>query len=187
MSKNKRMGIGDMTKLSLCVAVLCISSYIVIPLPFTPIMITGQTMGVNLIGLILGPLHSGICLAIFILLGISGLPVFAGGNSGLNTLFGPTGGFIIGFLFSAVAISYFKGRKINIYRYIFTSVFIGMPINYILGVGYMAHILNISYIKALQVGVVPFIVGDLIKAFLACLIAVRLNSHPSIQALPQGK
>lgn len=105
------MNIKEMTKLSLCTALICVSSYIVIPLPFTPIMITGQTMAVNLIALILSPVHSAICIMAFILLGASGLPVFAGGSSGLGVLFGQTGGFILGFLFAAVAISFLKGKK----------------------------------------------------------------------------
>ncbi|MCK9268592.1 MAG: biotin transporter BioY, partial [Alkaliphilus sp.] len=131
---NRKINVKEMTKLSLCVALICISSYIVIPLPFTPIMITGQTIAINLAALILNPMHSAACIAIFILLGVSGLPVFAGGNSGLGTLFGPTGGFIIGFLFAVTAISHLKGEKISLFRYLSVTVFIGMPIIYLSGV-----------------------------------------------------
>ena len=53
----------------------------------------------------------------------------------------------------------------------------GMPMIYLPGVFYMSHILNITYVKALQLGVIPFIVGDLIKAVLASIIAVRLNNY----------
>lgn len=166
-----------MTKLSLCTALLCVSSYIIIPLPFTPIMITGQTIAVNLIALILSPLHSAICIGIFILLGVSGLPIFAGGNSGLGTLLGPTGGFIAGFLFAALAISYLKGKTISLYKYLIVTIFVGMPITYLFGAYYMSYILKITYIKALQIGVLPFIIGDLIKSILASLIGVRLNNY----------
>ncbi len=173
----KKINIKEVTKLSLCIALLCISSYIIIPLPFTPIMITGQTIVVNLIALILNPIHSAICVTIFILLGASGLPVFAGGNSGLGTLFGPTGGFIVGFLFAAVAMSYLKGTKISLRKYLLITIFVGMPVTYLLGVAYMSYILNITYTKALQLGVIPFLAGDLIKAVLASIIAVRLNNY----------
>ncbi len=174
---NRKMNIKEMTKLSLCIALICVSSYIVIPLPFTPVMITGQTMAVNLVALILGPIHSAICIAAFILLGVSGLPIFAGGSSGLGVLFGPTGGFILGFLLAVVAISHLKGKKANLFRYLLVTVFIGIPIIHLLGAAYMSYILNITYIKALQLGVIPFLVGDLIKAVLASIIAVRLNNY----------
>src|SRR5690606_2034442 len=111
INKVKKVSINEMTKISLCAALLCISSYIAFPIPFTPIMITAQTIAVNLLALVLSPAHSAISVMLFMLLGIIGLPVFAGGNSGLGALFGPTGGFIIGFLFSAIAIGYFKGKK----------------------------------------------------------------------------
>src|SRR5690554_3296524 len=136
---DRKMNIREMTKLSLCVALICISSYIVIPLPFTPIMITGQTIAINLAALILNPVHSATCVAIFILLGVSGLPVFAGGGSGLGVLFGPTGGFILGFLLAAVAVSYLKGKRASLFRYILVTVFLGMPIVHLSGAAHMSY------------------------------------------------
>ncbi len=174
---NRKVNIKEMTKLSLCIALICISSYIIIPLPFTPIMITGQTIAINLTALILNPIHSAACVAIFILLGAGGLPVFAGGNSGLGTLLGPTGGFITGFLFAVMAISHLKGEKINLFRYLLVTVFIGMPIIHLSGALYMSYILNITYIKAIRLAVIPFLAGDSIKAILASIIAVRLNNY----------
>lgn len=171
------MNIKEITKLSLCVALLCVSSYIVIPLPFTPIMITGQTMAVNLVALILSPIHSGMCIIVFMLLGVSGLPIFAGGSSGLGALFGQSGGFIFGFLFAAVAMSYLKGKKASLFRYLLVTIFLGIPIIYLSGAIYMSYILNITYVEALKLGVIPFLAGDLIKAVLASIIAVRLNNH----------
>ncbi|QUH20523.1 biotin transporter BioY [Alkaliphilus sp. B6464] len=176
INKATKISISEMTKISLCTALLCISSYILLPLPFTPIMITAQTIVVNLIALILKPIHSFISILIFILLGAIGLPVFAGGIGGLGALFGPTGGFIIGFLFAAIAISYLKGKKINLVRYLLVTILIGMPITYLFGATYMSYVLNMGYMKTLQVAVIPFIVGDVIKATLASIIALKLNN-----------
>ncbi len=177
----KNINIKEMIVLSLCIALLCVSSYIIIPLPFTPIMITGQTIVINLIALILEPVHSAICVIIFILLGAGGLPVFAGGNSGLGVLFGPTGGFILGFLFAVIAISYLKGGKINLFRYLWVTVFIGMPIINLSGAIYMSYVLNTTYIDALRLAVIPFLAGDLAKAVLASVIATRLNNYLMLQ------
>lgn len=172
---NTRTNIREMTKISLCTALLCVSGYIVFPLPFTPIMITAQTILINLVSLILNPLHSAISVAVFILLGTIGLPIFAGGSSGFQALLSPSGGFIVGFLFAAFAMSYFKGKKISLYRYLAVTILIGMPIIYLSGATYMSYVLNISYVKTLQIAVIPFIVGDITKAVLASIIALRLN------------
>jgi len=129
-------------------------------------MITAQTIAVNLIALILNPIHGAISVIMFILLGVAGLPVFAGGSSGLGALFGPTGGFIIGFLFSAIAIGYLKGRKANLLRYLVVTILIGMPVTYLFGATYMSYVLNMDYVKTLQLAVYPFLIGDAIKAIL---------------------
>jgi len=175
INKAKKISISEMTKISLCTALLCISSYIAFPIPFTPIMITAQTIIVSLIALILNPIHSAISVIMFILLGAAGLPVFAGGSSGLGALFGPTGGFIIGFLFSAIAVSFLKGKRVNLLRYLLVTILIGMPVTYLFGATYMSYVLNMDYIRTLQVAVIPFIVGDAIKAILASITAVKLN------------
>lgn len=175
VNKERRISVAEMTKISLCTALLAISSYIVFPIPFTPIMLTAQTIIVNLIGLILTPLHAAISVMLFILLGAIGLPIFAGGEGGLGALLGPTGGFIIGFLFSAIAISYFKGKKHNILRYVLATVFIGMPVTYLLGASYMSYILNMDYMRAIQLAVIPFLLGDTIKCLMASMVATRIN------------
>lgn len=175
VNKGRRISVSEMTKISLCTALLAISSYIVFPIPFTPIMLTAQTIIVNLIGLILTPLHGAISVLLFIVLGAIGLPIFAGGAGGLSAILGPTGGFIIGFLFSAIAISYLKGRKINILRYVLVTVFIGMPVTYLLGASYMSYALNMDYKKAIELAVIPFLLGDTIKCVIASIIAARVH------------
>ena len=176
IKSSKKTSISEMMRISLCTALLCISSYIVFPLPFTPIMITAQTIVVNLIALILNPLHSGVSVLIFILLGAAGLPVFSGGGSGLGVLFGPTGGFIVGFLFSAIAISCLKGKKANLYRYLIVAVLVGMPVTYLFGATYMSYVMKMNYIKTLQVAVIPFLLGDLIKAIIGSVVAFKINT-----------
>ncbi|ABW19270.1 BioY protein [Alkaliphilus oremlandii OhILAs] len=175
VNKGRRISVSEMTKISLCTALLAISSYIVFPIPFTPIMLTAQTIIVNLIGLILTPLHGAISVLLFIVLGAIGLPIFAGGAGGLSAILGPTGGFIIGFLFSAIAISYLKGRKTNILRYVLVTVFIGMPVTYLLGASYMSYALNMDYKKAIELAVIPFLLGDAIKCVIASIIAARVH------------
>lgn len=169
------MKIQEITKMAICIAIICVASYIAFPLPFTPIGITGQTIAINLIGLILTPKQSFIVVLGYLLLGSFGLPVFAGGSSGIGALIGPAGGFLFGFLAVAPLISYFKGKEIKFSRYLFVTISIGMIVLYIFGAVYMSIVQKISIVSAITLAVLPFIVGDFIKCIIASYIGVRLN------------
>ena len=82
--------------MALLAALLCVSSYISIRLPFSAVPITAQTLVINIAALLLKPKKAGITIAVWILLGIAGLPVFSGGTGGFGVLAGSTGGYIIG-------------------------------------------------------------------------------------------
>ena len=83
---------------SLCVAGM---AQVRIPLPFTPIPITGQTFAVLLVGVALGSRRGAASLALYLLMGLAGLPFFAGGASGMAYVLGPTGGYLVGFIAAA--------------------------------------------------------------------------------------
>ncbi len=169
------MKIKELTKMSICIAIICVSAYISFPLPFTPTMITAQTIAINLVALILTPKQSFLVVLLYIFLGAFGLPVFSGGTGGFGKLFGPTGGFIIGFLVIAPLISYLKGKNNSFKRYLFVTIFVGMIVLYAVGAVYMSIVQKISIIAALSVAVFPFIFGDILKCFLSSFIAVKLN------------
>ena len=170
----------DLTKISLCVALLCISSYIVIPLPFSLASITAQTIIINLIGLIMLPKEAFITMFIFILLGACGLPVFSGGTGGIGRLFGPTGGYLLGYLTAAVVISILKGKEVNIKRYLFVTMVVGIPIIYLCGLTTMKIYMKGNLIQLLTASVFPFIPGDILKCILGSYIAVVLNKRLSL-------
>lgn len=170
----------DLTKISLCVALLCISSYIVIPLPFSLASITAQTIIINLIGLIMLPKEAFITIFIFILLGACGLPVFSGGTGGIGRLFGPTGGYLLGYLTAAVVISILKGKEVNIKRYLFVTMVVGIPIIYLCGLTTMKIYMKGNLIQLLTASVFPFIPGDILKCILGSYIAVVLNKRLSL-------
>lgn len=169
------MKIKELTKMSICIAIICVSAYISFPLPFTPTMITAQTIAINLVALILTSKQSFLVVLLYIFLGAFGLPVFSGGTGGFGKLFGPTGGFIIGFLVIAPLISYLKGKNNSFKRYLFVTIFVGMIILYAVGAVYMSIVQKISIIAALSIAVFPFIFGDILKCFLSSFIAVKLN------------
>jgi biotin transport system substrate-specific component len=169
------MKIKELTKMSICIAIICISAYISFPLPFTPTMVTAQTIAINLVALILTPKQSFIVVLLYILLGTFGLPVFSGGTSGFGKLFGPTGGFILGFLAIAPLMSYLKGKNNSFKRYLAVTIFVGMPVLYAFGAVFMSIAQKNSIMSALSLAVFPFIIGDICKCFLSSYIAVKLN------------
>ncbi|HLD87482.1 MAG TPA: biotin transporter BioY [Candidatus Nanoarchaeia archaeon] len=83
-----------------------------IPLPFTPVPITLQTLAVLLSGAMLGPLYGAISMALYLIVGALGLPVFAGGSSGIGAILGPTGGYLLSYPVAAFAVGFLmKGKK----------------------------------------------------------------------------
>ena len=94
----KSMTVETLTKMALCLALICVSAYIAIPIPFTPVLITAQTIIVNLIALLLTPAQSAFVISVYTLMGLCGLPVFSGGAGGIAKLLGPAGRYILGFL-----------------------------------------------------------------------------------------
>ena len=189
----------ELTKKALCTALLCVSSYLSFPIPFTPIVITAQTLIVTLIGLILSPVSSFFSVLVFTLLGCVGLPVFSGGTAGIARLAGPTGGFILGFLAAAPLISLTKGKKVNIARYMLSAVLLGMVVIDLCGTLMFSIQQQVSavqsfslavlgqalapsaLVKVLSATVIPFIPGDLIKCALASVIGAALNKVPGFQ------
>lgn len=88
---------AEMTRMALMVAMNCVSAYIIIPLPFSLSPIALQTLIVNLTGYVLNAKQAFMTMLVYLLVGLAGVPVFTGGSAGPGKLFGPTGGYIIGF------------------------------------------------------------------------------------------
>lgn len=165
----------ELTKMTLLTALLCISSYIIIPLPFSLASITAQTIIINLIAFLLKPKQAFTTISVFLLLGLIGIPVFSGGGAGPSKLFGPTGGYLFGYLIAATVISFLKGKDFNIKKCIFLSIVAGMPIIYILGAGYMEFLTKMNFKALITTSVLPFIPLDILKCILAAFLAKILN------------
>ena len=109
----QKFTVQELTTMALLAALLCVSSYISIRLPFSAVPITAQSLIINMIALLLKPKKAGTTVVIWILLGAVGLPVFSNGNAGFGVLAGPTGGYIFGYLIAAILISLARGKKNN--------------------------------------------------------------------------
>ena len=135
-------------------------------IPLYPVPVTGQTLVVLLIGMTYGPRLGGITMAAYLFEGAIGLPVFAGGASGMAVLFGPTGGYLFGFLLAAVAMGYLAERGMG--RSVVSTVIamvIGNMVIYLCGASWLAGFIGFG--KAMAAGVLPFLYGDALKLAVA--------------------
>ncbi len=141
---------------------------VAIPLPFSPVPITGQTFAVLFIGALLGSRKGGMAVILYLLEGIAGLPFFAGGSGGLTRLAGPTGGYLIGFVVAAFAVGLLAERGWD-RRPGSTALamLIGNAIIYAFGLPWLGRF--VGWGNVLSLGLLPFIPGDLFKLALAAI------------------
>lgn len=168
---NPRFQTQELTKMALFTALICVSAYIIIPLPFSPVSLTAQTFIINLMALLLTPRQTAYTLLLYILLGSLGLPVFSGGLGGLGKLLGPTGGYIFSWLIAVPLISLLKGPRYSFYRYCTVTILVGMPIIYLMGTAYMKILTGMNWAGAFTAAVLPFIPLDLFKCISAAIVA----------------
>lgn len=142
-----------------------IMAQISVPLPWTPVPLTGQTLAVLCVGAALGPVRGGASMGLYLLAGVAGIPWFADGQSGWG---GPSFGYILGFIVSAIVVGALAERGAD--RTPIKAVpamLAGTLIIYAVGVPWLAASLDISLSKAIDLGVRPFVGGDIIKLLLA--------------------
>ncbi len=166
---------SEMTKMALMVAMNCISAYLILPLPFSMSPIALQTMIVNLTGYVLNTKQAFMTMLVYLLVGLAGVPVFTGGSAGPGKLFGPTGGYLFGFLLTAVFLAYFKGEKYSFKRYALLGCLVGIPLIYAPGVVQLKLVTGMGWDKALMTGALPFIPLDIVKCLAAAVIAGPIN------------
>jgi len=180
--KRKGLSIRGMIYASVFGAVTAAGAYMMIPLP--PVPITLQTLFLSLAGALLGGRLAALSQVVYLLIGLIGLPVFAGGKAGLGVLLGPTGGYLIGFIAGAYVI----GKLVEIrqgprFIWLVFSMVIGTVVIYLFGVIQLILIARFSVDKAVTVGVLPFLVGDTLKIAVAALIAVKVRGRVRIKGL----
>ncbi|OWZ84550.1 biotin transporter BioY [Natranaerobius trueperi] len=170
------MSIKELALIALFAALTAILAYVYLPIPISPVPITGQTMGVMLAGALLGAKKGFISQIVYLLIGIAGFPVFAGGFGGITTLVGPTGGYLLSYPFAAYIIGILVERVENKIGFHYWTLLIstltlgGMIVIYIPGVIQMALITQIPISLAILEGVVPFLIGDIAKVIATAFV-----------------
>ncbi|GHG92608.1 hypothetical protein GCM10012319_54250 [Comamonas sp. KCTC 72670] len=142
-----------------------------ISVPGSPVPITGQSLGVIITAAALGPLRGSAALALYLLLGAVGLPVFADGANGFARLIGATGGFLVGFVPAAFLVGLAARRGLDRRPWSAMAVFVGgQLLIFAIGVPWLILAARLSVTKALDVGFLPFVPGGLIKAAIAAVL-----------------
>lgn len=165
----KQIKAKTLTQISLCVAILAITSQISFYIGAVPI--TLQVMFVSLAGYLLGAKKGGVCVVIYILLGLAGAPVFSGLMGGAYVLLGYTGGFIFGFLPFCVLCGLGKKAKDSIILGI-----IGLLICHLTGVIQYMHLSGVSLWQSMLVSSLPFLAKDTVLVILSYFLSKTVKS-----------
>ncbi|MBE6050028.1 MAG: biotin transporter BioY [Clostridium sp.] len=170
-----KLTVKEMVLIALGAAIMAVFSQISFPLPFTTVPITLQVFGVVAISVILEEKISTISLIIFTLLGAIGIPVYSNFSAGIGVLFGPTGGYIIGFIFMAYIVGFSAGRYNK--AILVVGTYIGVLIEYIFGVLQLKLVLGLTLEQALVSGLYPFIIKDVIVTALGIMVALIVKKR----------
>ena len=170
---NKKISTKQLTILGLLTALMCVLAPLSISTSIVPISLASFV--VYLIAYLVDVKYSVTCDIMYIAIGAIGLPVFSGFQGGLQKLTGPTGGYIIGYIFVSlivgIAVKLFKG---NLVAYIF-SLLMGTAVLYAFGTAWFMHVTNLSLGRSLALCVYPFIALDIVKIIVASVIAPSIK------------
>ena len=155
-----------------------------ITIPLSPVPITGQTLGVLLVGALYGPRRGAVSVLAYLVEGAAGLPVFAGARAGVPVLLGPTGGYLVGFVPAAVIAGFARAGQPAIVR--ISLLILASVVVYVFGAPWLAAVRAMPLSTAVAAGVLPFLPGDVLKAGIAAgvLPAGALLLDP-LQLLPR--
>lgn len=173
--KNQQVKLRMMIVTALFSAIIGVLAQITIPLPLVPI--TGQTLAIGLAATILGSRYGSFSVILYLIIGSSGVPVFAEFSGGFSKLVGPTGGYLVGFLPTAFFIGWFMEKTSFNFKNAVIANSIGMLITLTFGTVWLKVAANLSWTAALAGGFTPFIVVGLIKASFASWIGILVRNR----------
>lgn len=149
---------------------IAVFAQISIPLPFSPIPITGQTVAVLLLGGLLGSRCSAMAVLTYLMEGALGLPVFANMKTGAHILMGPTAGYLWGFVIAAFFIGYISEKGFNksiissfLYCVLATMIILASGVFYL-------SIFKVGFTQAMRIGFYPFVIGGIIKSLICASV-----------------
>jgi biotin transport system substrate-specific component len=150
------------------VAFLAAMAQISFPIPGSPVPVTGQTLAVLLLGSAYGASLGFTTFALYLLIGIAGVPVFADGSHGLTKVVGATGGYLVGMLLASLLTGALAGRKWDQkIRTVIPSMLLGNLVIFAAGLIWLQHVTGQNWNWTISKGLTPFIIGEVLKVAIA--------------------
>lgn len=174
--ENKKWSTKTLTLIGVMTAVICIMGPLSIQLPISPVPISLGTLAIYFTIYVLGMKKGTISCCVYLLTGFVGIPVFTAFTSGPAKLLGPTGGYLIGYIFMAL-ICGFVVDKTNNTLLCFLGMLLGTAVLYLFGTVWLAHQAKRTFMEALAAGVLPFILGDLAKIIVAMIAGGQIKKR----------
>lgn len=200
----KKYKLQDLVFIAVMTAALCVIAPFSIPIPVSPVPISLATFVVYLSVYVLGQKKAAVSVVIYLLIGLVGVPVFSGFSGGPAKLLGPTGGYLIGYLFIALLGGWLVGRctrgsgvrqapgepesripsgrptsRSRFFRYLlaFLALVLGTAVCYALGTVWLGFQMHLAPAAALMAGVIPYIPGDIVKMAAAVIIGPQIQKQ----------
>ncbi len=171
-------GLRQLTAVALMAAVMCLLGPLALNIPFiSPVPISLGMLGVYLAVSILGMKAGTLSVAVYIILGFIGIPVFTNFTGGVSKLLGPTGGYIIGYIFMALICGFFMDRWESRFWVCFLGMVLGTAVCYLFGTVWLAFQMSLTFPQALASGVLPYIPFDLAKLLLALILGRQVRKR----------
>lgn len=161
---------------ALFAAIIAVLAQVAIPMPLG-VPITGQTLAIGLSATILGSRYGTISAMLYIIIGAIGVPVFAQFTGGFGILFGPTGGFLIGFIPATLFMGFYLEKTSFTLKNALIANIIGMFITLTFGTIWLKIIAGLSWPVAFAGGFTPFLIGGIIKAFIAAYVGIIVRER----------
>jgi len=176
--------VRNLTQIAVFTAVLCVFSPLTFTLPISPVPIVIVNLFIYIFSVVLGSKKALLGFFVHLLLGAVGLPVFSYWNSGVGHIFGPTGGYLIGYVFCLLGASLGNelGEKISHNKIVKTAILtLGMVVGtflcYLVGSIWLAYLNDLDFYAAVVAGVIPFIPGDAVKIVIAVILSSSLKER----------
>lgn len=167
----------QITLAGLMTAVFCLLGPLSLNIPISPVPISLGMLALYFVVSVLGMKLGTFSVLAYILLGLAGLPVFTGFTGGAGKLLGPTGGYIIGYIFMALICGFFVDKWGNRLIMEILGMVLGTAVCYLFGTVWLAYLASYTFYQALAAGVLPYIPVDALKLALALLVGRQIRAR----------
>lgn len=165
----------ELTLTALMAAIICVLGPLSVPLPFSPVPISLTMIGIYLAVYAVGMVRGTAAFLIYLLLGLVGLPVFSGFTGGPAKLAGPTGGYLVGFIFTGLISGFFVDRWWKNRLISGVGMILGIAAAYLFGTIWLAYGAGMTFEQALALGVIPYVGFDLVKIVVLVIVGPELK------------